>query len=222
MEQFILVREQESKKIMRTKTKMSMHPIANCALRIIRDHHNIMDKMRLLIFIVLSLFVFIPIHSQNLDSTTIYNRVDSLGNKIGIWIDYDIECIKLSEAVYSESGEWKSVKFFTRSGIELNDCVWNCDDTHELFSQLYQKIANHFIFKERMEAVGNALFTFIFNHERNIYELRVWRGINPEFDKELIRVMHVIEQDSVRPTPTNTATNTLLTIFTFSPFKRIK
>lgn len=178
--------------------------------------------MRISTFILLLLLVFTKISGQNLEDTMGYNRINPFGNKIGVWIDYDIEGIKLSESIYSVSGKFEGVKYFTRNAIEINDCIWNFDDTHELFSQLHQRIVSHFIFKERMETVGNAFITFIFNRERDIYELRVWRGINLEFDKELIRVMHVIEQDSVRPTPTNKTTNTLLTIFTFSPFKGIK
>lgn len=119
------------------------------------------------------------------------NKVDSLGRKIGLWIEYDIEKIKLSETKYSYPNCVDYTKYFSRDGVEINTYTWKFDIAK--ISKLKELIRDRFILNDISHGNGSAILVLIIDPKVNLFEIRLCRGITDGFNTELLRVIRDLE-----------------------------
>jgi len=157
-------------------------------------------------FLIIFSFCFIaPIESycqnqcKNKSMETQINHVDSLGNKVGVWIDYDIENIKCSETKYSSPNKVEYTKYFTRKGKEINVYTWKLNNCS--LSILTELIKNKFILNDSTFGNGSAILLLLADCENNIYEIRIIRGISIGFNNELLRVTKDLEKNLIFISP---------------------
>lgn len=149
-------------------------------------------------FLIISFYLIFAtcVYCQNQCSIknekTLINCYDSAGNKVGIWIDYDIENIKCSETKYSAPNEVEYTKYFTRNGQEINNYTWKINN--KSIGKLIEGIKNKFILTDTTFGNGSAILLLIVDCDTNNYEIRIIRGISTGFNNELLRVTKILEK----------------------------
>lgn len=123
------------------------------------------------------------------------NRVDSSGNKVGVWIDYDIENLKCSETKYSSPNEVEYTKYFTRRGEEISVYTWKINQS--TLSKIDELIKNNFKLNDITFGHGRAILLLLADCNKNVYEIRIIRGISNGFDNELLRVTKDLEKNLI-------------------------
>lgn len=119
------------------------------------------------------------------------NCFDSLGNKIGLWIEYDIENIKYSETYYSTLNKVEYRKYFNRHGDEILSYSWKINNSS--LKKLIDLIKSKILFNDLTSGQGSAVVLFFADCDNNIFELRIIQGISTKFNNELLRVTKEIE-----------------------------
>ncbi len=115
------------------------------------------------------------------------NQSDSLGNKIGLWVEY-------AEIMYVENVA-KHPHYFTRKGDRILLYEWQINVS--VIKKIQELILKDFVINEFTEASGPAYLLLILDCEKDIFEIRIIRGITTGFNKELLRVVDAIEKDLI-------------------------
>jgi len=123
------------------------------------------------------------------------NRLDSSGNKIGLWIEFDIENIKYSETKYSKPNKVEYVKYFTRNGKEIRKYSWKINSCS--LNRLIESIKNKFIYDDLSAGTGSAILLLIADCNNNVFEIRVIKGVSKGFNNEIIRVTKELENNLI-------------------------
>jgi len=136
------------------------------------------------------LCLFASVYCQNI------NQQDEsmLGNKTYLYTKYDIQHIKLSETMYVNS-EIKYTNYFSREGDTISMYDWAIGVT--AIKIIREKILNNFIVNDLTYARGCASLLLLIDCEKNIFEIRIMRGITDNFNNELLRVVDKIEKDLI-------------------------
>lgn len=129
------------------------------------------------------------------------NLLDSSGNKIGLWIEYDIENIKYSETRYSKPNKVDYTKYFTRNGTEIKKYSWRINSFS--LNRLIESTKNNFIYDDLSAGVGSAILLLIADCKNNIFEIRIIKGVSKGFNNELLRVTKDLENNLIFICPDN-------------------
>ena len=141
--------------------------------------------------VVQVLFLPVNIYCHN---TNLQNNKDSLGNKAGLCVEYDIEHIKLSEKTFVNN-EIEYVNYFSKKGDTISVFNWAINAT--AIKKITERILDSFIVNDFTYASGSATLLLLVDYENNIFEIRVMRGITEYFNNELLRVIDKIEKDLI-------------------------
>jgi hypothetical protein len=141
--------------------------------------------------LILQILFSANIYCQNAASR---NNKDTLDNKEGIRIEYDIEHIKYSETMYV-SDNIKYFNYFSRQGDTISVYNWKIDVT--AINKIKEKILNNFTVNDFTYVAGSAVLLLMLDCKKNIFEIRIIKGITPNFNKELLRVINKIEKDLI-------------------------
>jgi hypothetical protein len=137
------------------------------------------------------LFLSVSIYCQN---TNLHNKKDSLDNKTGLYLKYDIEHIKLSETMFANN-EAVYTNYFSRKGDTIVVYDWAINVT--AIKKIREHILRNFVINEFTEASGSAVLLLILDIENDLYEIRVIRGITQGFNNELLRAINKVEKDLI-------------------------
>lgn len=136
--------------------------------------------------LILYLFMPVCVNCQNVTQS----REDSLKKEIG----YDINHIKYIETYIDNNGV-KHSNYFTRRGDTIVLYDWGIDTS--IIRKIKEHILRDFVIDEFTEAQGNAILLLILDFKKEVYEIRVIRGITQDFNNELLRVINKIEKDLI-------------------------
>ena len=143
---------------------------------------------------MLRLFLILQILFFSVNVFCQINQRDSLGNKIGLWVKYDIEHIKLSETMYVNN-EVEYTHYYTRKGDTIYVYDWKIEVS--IINQIREHILENFVINEFTEVSGIEPLLLILDFENNVYEIRTMRGMTQGFNKELLRVINKIEKQLI-------------------------
>lgn len=136
----------------------------------------------------LILYLVIPVYA-NCQSILQYT-VDSIRSEIM----YDIEHIKYMEISVDNNGV-KHTNYYTRGGDTISLFDWRIKVS--VIERIKEQILRNFIIDEFTEAQGNAVLLLILDFKKEVYEIRIIRGITQGFNKELLRVIKKIESELI-------------------------
>lgn len=161
-----------------------------------------MGKINLLGIILILLIINVSVKSQEVKRNSIFkgdtiNCQDSLGNKIGLWILFDVDSVKYKEVVYSDSGDVSSVKLFKSDGKEISEYIENTDTI--IANRIKKKIKSNFNWKNINPPNGQGVvFVFIVSTcQGEIMDVRLLQGIHPSFNNEIKRATKQLEEDII-------------------------
>ena len=147
-------------------------------------------------------FMAIPVLTYSQNNCLTYegrqvNCLDSLENKIGLWLEFDVDTIAFKAIQYSPSSEVENTKFITKTGIEIEDYSTNLNPS--LIEKLRKKVKSNFDWRrvEPRDGKGLVTLSLMINVEGSIIDVRVLRGVHPSFNKEVERAAELIEKDFI-------------------------
>jgi len=148
------------------------------------------------------LLLAVPVltYSQN-NCTTFEGRqincFDSVGNKIGWWLEFDVDSVVYKATLYSAPNRVVHTKFITKNGIEIEE--YNMALNPLLIEELIKNIKANFNWGRVVPREGKGLVTLllVINTEGEIIDIRVLRGIHPSFNEEVIRAAKLVEKDLI-------------------------
>lgn len=141
--------------------------------------------------IILMILLSANIYCQN---ANLHNNNDTLYNKTDVSVKYDIDNIKYIETMYVNN-DVKYIWYFSRNGDTISVYNWQMNVT--TIKKIKEKILNNFSINDLTYAKGSAVLLLIFDCEKDIFEIRIIKGITQHFNKELLRVINNIEKDLV-------------------------
>jgi len=148
------------------------------------------------------LLIAVPVLTYSQNSCTTFeerqiNCFDSLGNKIGWWLEFDVDSVVYKEVLYSAPNRVAHVKFITKAGIEIEDYSMILNPL--LVEKLRKSIKSNFNWGKVEPREGKGLVTLllVINTEGNIIDIRVLRGIHPSFNAEMVRATRLVEKDLI-------------------------
>lgn len=123
-------------------------------------------------------------------SVSIYSQNTNLNNKKDLRTEYDIENIKLSETM-RVNNQIEYTNYFSRQGDTISVYDWAINV--KSIKRIQENILDNFILNDFTYANGSASMLLLIDYERNIFEIRIMRGITDNFNKELLRVINNLE-----------------------------
>lgn len=157
------------------------------------------------------------IYSQSVDKCIDYegkliNCLDSAGNRVGLWLEFDIDSVKYKAILYSTSGEVEDTKFFRKTGSEIKDCTMNLSPI--LVKKLRERIRFYFDWGNVVprDGQGVVLLSLLINCDGSIDEVRILRGIHHSLNEEVMRAAKLLEDNLIFICPQECRTS-LLVVF---------
>lgn len=139
---------------------------------------------RFCVVVILLLYASINAFTQNNDRTLGQIKIESC---------FDADSLKYIEVCRHDSIVIYS-KYFSRKGDTISVYKWNM--LHSSIEKIQKKIKANFDYNTP-EVRGRAILLLIFDCEKEIFELRIIRGITKEFDNALGLAIRKTEEELI-------------------------
>lgn len=139
---------------------------------------------RLCVLLIFLLCTYITAISQNSIKSLCLTKIENR---------FDIDSLKYVEVGSRDSTVVYS-KYFSRKGDTISVYKWNM--LHSSIEKIQKKIKANFDYKTP-EVHGRAIILLIFDCEKEIFELRIIRGITKEFDNALGLAIRKTEEELI-------------------------
>lgn len=145
-------------------------------------------------------FIIIPALAYSQNDCITYegkeiNCTDSAGNRIGLWIEFDINHEKFSEVIYSAGGIAVEKRYFRLNGEELREYSTSAQLNQKTIDFFKEEVKNAFNWRNVVprDGKGIVVVSFIIQRDGKISDVRLLRGIHQSFNIEVLRCIQLLE-----------------------------
>jgi len=145
---------------------------------------TIMPKFHLILSILFLSAVGVFLHSKQ----------NSLVDETNSFVLYDTEGIKLSETM-RVNGEVKYTHYFSRKGDTIFSHNWQIDVA--TIDTIREKIGDNFRWDGLgdFDVTGRSILFLLVDCERNIFEIRIGRGVSERLNQAKLRAISKVEKE---------------------------